>query len=354
MSDFNSISADLKAGKYVPVYFLMGEESYFIDQLAEHFEKKVLDESERDFNLSVIYGNDTDIPGILSVSKRFPMMGDRTVVIVKEAQHLKALSRSDKSTEDGESEDKKKASGGALAMLQSYVENPQPQTILVFCYKYKSLDKRTALYKSLQKNAVLFESKKMYDDKLPGWISDQFRKSGFGIDPRAAQMMAEYLGNDLSKIMNEMEKLRLNIPAGSTITPDHIQRFVGISKEYNPFELNAALSRKDVLKANRIVNHFAADAKGNPLIMVIATLYSHFNKVLSYHYLPDKSKAASALGINPFFLRDYETAARNYPVQKTESIMAYLREYDLRSKGYNAGQAEDGDLLKELVFKILH
>ncbi|MCC7303535.1 MAG: DNA polymerase III subunit delta [Bacteroidia bacterium] len=355
MSDFNSIAADLKARKFKPVYFLTGEETYYIDLLAEQFEKKVLEESEREFNLTVLYGNEADIPRILSEAKRFPMMGDYTVVIVKEAQHIRALSRSEKLEEDnGAGEEEKKKGGGAVALLQTYVEHPQLQTILVFCYKYKKLDKRTSLYKSLQKHGVLFEAGKMYDDKLPGWITDYFKKAGYGTDPKAAVLMAEYLGNDLAKIANEAGKLMINIPPGSTISPDHIQHFIGISKEYNSFELNGALSKKDVLRANRIVNHFSANPKDNPLIMVISTLFGHFNKVLTYHHLPDKSKAAAELKVNPFFVREYEAAARNYSLRKTEEIMGYLREYDLRSKGYLTGQAGEGELLKELVFKILH
>lgn len=332
----------------------MGEEPYYIDRLSDFFEKEFLGEAEREFNLTVLYGGECDIPRILSEAKRYPMMGEHTLVLVKEAQQLRALSRAEKTGEEPEGEEEKKKAGGVAGMLQHYLDAPQPQTVLVFCYKYKSLDKRTALYKSLQKQAVLFESKKMYDDKLPGWISDHFKRAGYGIAPKAAAMMAEYLGNDLSKISNEAAKLMLNIPIGTDVTADHIQYYIGISKEYNPFELNDALNKKDVLRANRIVNHFSANPKDNPLIMVVATLFSHFNKLLAYQSIPDCSKAASELKINPYFLKDYEIASRNYPLKKTESIIGYLREYDLKAKGYNAGQAEDGDMLKELVFKILH
>ncbi len=360
MSDFKSILADLKARKFKPVYFLMGTEPYYIDLLSDYIEKNVLNEMEKEFNLSVLYGIEVDIPAIISDAKRYPMMGDHTVVIVKEAQNIRALVRAEKEEEgeegrkeEGVGEEKKKG-GGALAQLQHYAEHPQPQTILVFCYKYKNLDKRTALYKSLQKHAVIFESKKIYDDKVPNWIGEYFREQGYTVAPKAALMMAEFLGNDLSKVANEADKLILNLPKGTQVDPDHIQKFIGISKDYNAFELNEALTKKDVLRANRIVNHFGANPKEYPLVMVVATLFSHFNKILSYHSLPDKSRAAAELKIHPFFMKEIELAARNYPAPKTESIIGYLREYDLRSKGFDAGQASGGDLLKELVFKILH
>ncbi len=355
MSDFNSILKDLRAGKYAPVYFLMGEEPFYIDQLCDHIEKKILDETEREFNLTVLYGLDTDLGRILGEAKKFPMMGERTVVIIKEAQQLKSLSRTEKGEVEEKEDDKKKASA-ALAPFLHYIENPQKSTILVFCFKYKNLDKRSVVYKTLVKKAVVFESKKIYEDRVPAWIADYIKGKGFTITVKAAMLLTEFLGNDLAKVSNELDKLIISLGAPCEINPDHVQLYVGISKEYNPFELNNALSAKDILKANRIVNHFAANPKSGPLVMVVATLFGHFNKLLTYHALPDKSreKVAASLKVHPFFVRDYEIAAKNYPTTKVESILGYLKEYDLRSKGFDAGMTEDGELMKELVFKILH
>lgn len=345
MQEFEQLASDIKKKKYAPVYFLMGEEPYFIDTLADLVEKTVLDDSEKEFNQTIVYGKDTDILSIISAAKRFPMMSEKQVVIVKEAQNLKDLIGREKADDNK-----------IKHPFATYLENPQPSTILLFCYKYKTLDKRTALAKQIAKNAVLFESKKLYDNKIPDWIEQYLKSKQFSIDPRAAAMLTEYLGNDLSKIANELDKLMINLPAKSEISIDHIQNNIGISKEYNTFELQKALGKRDILKANRIVNYFASNEKDNPLVVTISTLYGFFSKLIIYHVLPDKSKMAVAagLGINPFFVQEYEQAARVYPIQKLRMIVNYLREYDLKSKGVDAGNISQGELLKELVFKILH
>jgi DNA polymerase III subunit delta len=355
MSDFKKIMTDLKGGKYQPVYFLMGEEPYYIDAISSYIEKNVLNEMEKEFNLSILYGIDVDLPTVVAEAKRFPMMGQYTVVIVKEAQNIRGLLKAkvEEETKEEKGEEEKK---GKTNILGAYVENPQPQTILVFCCKYKNLDKRTALYKSLQKKAVVFESKKIYADKVPGWIEEFLSPYGYKIEPRASLMVSEYLGNDLSKVANELEKMMINLAKGSEITAAMVQANIGISKDYNPFELNEAISRKDVLKANRIVNYFGANPRENPMLLTVATLFSHFNKILTYHCLDNKSRdsAARELGVHPFFIKDYEVAAKNYSISKVNSIVGYLREYDLKSKGFDRGDCTEGDLLKELVFKIMH
>lgn len=350
MSEFKEIMLDLKRKLYKPVYFLHGEESYFIDEIANYIEQNVLDETEKGFNQTVLYGRDTDLASIVSLAKGFPMMGERQVVIVKEAQTLREFAK--KEAEGGETSKAKK--GGDKNPLAAYLENPQPATVLVFCYKYKKLDARSSLSKALAKEAVLFESKKLYDNKVPDWITSYLKDRKYSITPHASALLAEYLGNDLSKIANELGKLFISIPQGSEITIDHIQDNIGLSKDFNVFELQDAIGKKDALKANRIVQYFAANPKDNPLIMTTASLYGYFQKILLYHFVPDKSKAASALGVNPYFIQGYQNAARNYPTAKLKHIFGYLRECDLKSKGIDNASTEDGDLLKEMVFKILH
>jgi len=351
MADFNEIMLDLKRKIYKPVYFLHGEEAYFIDEISNYIEQNVLDETEKGFNQTILYGRDTDLSSIVGLAKGFPMMGERQVVIVKEAQTLKDFAKA--SSEEGESPKSKKGSADKNP-LASYLDNPQPATILVFCYKYKKLDARSSLAKAIAKQAVLFESKKLYDNKVPDWITSYLKDKKYAINPRAAALLAEYLGNDLSKIVNELGKLFISLPEGSEITIDHIQDNIGLSKDFNVFELQDALGKKDVLKANRIVHYFAANPKDNPIILTNASLYSYFQKVLLYHFIPDKSKAASVLGVVPFFIPGYQNAARNYNTAKLKFIFSYLRECDLRSKGIDNVSTEDGELLKEMVFKILH
>lgn len=353
MSDFKDILLDLKRRLYKPVYFLHGEEPYFIDELSNYIEHHVLDETEKGFNQTVLYGRDTDLASIVSLAKGFPMMGERQVIIVKEAQTLKELSKS--SGGDDEVVKEKNPSGDKNPLV-AYLDNPQPSTILVFCFKYKKLDARSSLSKAIAKKAVLFESKKLYDNKVPEWINGHLKDKKYSINPKAAALLAEYLGNDLSKIANEINKLCISLPENSEILVEHIEQNIGISKDFNVFELQDALGKKDILKANRIAQYFAANPKENPLIMTNASLYNYFQKVLLYHFVPDKSRGsvASALGMNPFFVEGYERAARNYSTAKLKSIFGYLHECDARSKGVDNVSIEDGDLLKEMIFKITH
>jgi DNA polymerase-3 subunit delta len=346
--EFNDILSELKRKIYRPIYFLMGEEPYFIDMISDYIENKVLDESEKEFNQSVLYGRDVSAAEIIGAAKRFPMMSDYQVIIVKEAQNIKDLIKKEK--EDGKAKDKTKQP------FEAYIEHPQKSTILVFCYKYKTIDKRTSLAKLIDKNCVLFESKKIYDNQVPDWINNYLKGKEYSVGPKASALLTEYLGSNLSKISNELDKLMINLPAKSEITVEHIQSNIGISKDYNVFELQTAIGKKEVLKANRIVNYFSANEKENPLVMTVASLYGYFCKLLSYHFLTDKSQksVASALGVHPFFVGDYERAAKNYSAGKLKAIFGYLREYDLKSKGVDTGSASEGELLKELVFKILH
>ncbi|MDP4290127.1 MAG: DNA polymerase III subunit delta [Bacteroidota bacterium] len=332
------ILAELKKKLYKPVYYLFGEENYFIDLISDYIQDHVLTEDEKAFNLSVLYGKDVDIITVIETAKRFPMMSDYQVVIVKEAQDLR-ISGEDKSNR-----------------FIHYLEHPQPTTLLVFCYKHGKPDKRLAYFKTLSKHAVVFESAKLYDNKIPEWITAYVKDNGYQLSPKAAILLAESLGTDLSRIVNETGKLFINLPKGSVISEDYIERNIGISKEYNVFELQNALGARDILKANKIINHLSANPKDNPLLVTVGLLFGFFNKLMIYHSLSDKSNsnAAKALGVNPFFVPDYMKAASNYKPEKLIRIVSYLREYDLRSKGVDNVSTTEADLLKELVFKILH
>lgn len=329
-----TILSDLKNRIFKSVYFLAGEEPYFIDIISDYIEDKVLSDADKAFNQIIIYGDDTNIAAIIDTARRFPMMSSHQVVIVKEAQSLKKI-------ED----------------LVSYLDAPLRSTILVFCYKYKSLDKRTKLYKLLESSALYFESPRFRDYQIPAWIENYLMKRGIKTEPAASAMLTEYLGCDLHKIANELEKLIITLPAGKpVITNALIEKNIGISKDYNNFELQKAVGEKNILKANMIVRYFGDNSKDNPLTLTIASLFSFFSKLLTYHYLADKSKnnVAAALKVNPFFVKDYESAAIKYNARKTVEIISILRTFDLKSKGYGDAGTEAGDLLKELVYRILH
>ncbi len=330
---FDNLLADLKNQIYYPVYLLHGEESYFIDIISDYIEQNVLSDLEKEFNQTIVYGKDSDVSILISYARRFPMMANYQVLIVKEAQDLEKI-------ED----------------FQPYFENPLTSTILVLCYKYTKYDKRKTFYKTIEKHGVAYESARLYDNKIPDWINEYLRKRNYSITPKASALLCEFLGADLGKIVNEIQKLLINIPAGAEINEEYVEKNIGISKDFNVFELQKALAKKDVVKANQIILHFAANLRENPLVKVIPILHSYFVKVLTYHYLPDKSKnsVASALSVNPFFVADYQQAARNFPVGKVVSVISYLREYDLKAKGVENSSAGDGELMKELIFKILH
>ncbi len=331
--NYTDIISDLKKKIYKPVYFLMGDEPYFIDQITEYIMQHVLDETEKTFNQIILYGKDTDIRNIITTAKRFPMMAMYQVIIVKEAQHLRNIEE-----------------------LQHYLAQPLMSTILVINYKYRKIDKRTKFYKLLQEKSVVFDSEKIYEDKLPAWISAYLKDKGVLIELPAASMLVDFLGNDISKIVNELEKLSLVLPHGTNkITSDLVERNIGVSKEFNTFELNRALAKKDIFKANQIIYYFSKNPKNNPVILVFSTLFYFFSKLLIYHTLKDKTRdnIAKALGVNPFFVPEYQTAARNYTLGKVIEIISLVREYDLKSKG-SGSIAPEGELLKELIYKIMH
>ncbi len=330
---FEQIMADLKNKIYKPIYLLMGEESFYIDRITEYIEKNVLADNEKAFNQTIVYGRDTDVLAIDNFSKRFPMMSSHQVVIVKEAQNLKDIEK-----------------------LQYYASNPLKSTVLVINYKYKTLDKRKKLYKEIEANGIIFESKKLYDNQIPDWINKYLKSKDYSIDPVASALLTEFLGTSLSKVSNELDKLIISLPRGSKIMAKHIEENIGISKDFNNFELQNALVKKDVVKANQIVNYFDKNQKENPIILTISSLFTFYKRLLIYHFLKDKNprSIAANLQINPYFVKDYQLAAKRYNTKKTVAIISWLREYDMKSKGYNNASAGPGDLLKELIFKILH
>jgi DNA polymerase-3 subunit delta len=335
------IIKDLKNRKFKPLYLLHGEEPYFIDLISNYIEHKILSDAEKSFNQTILYGKDTDVMTAINAAKRYPMMSDYQIVMVKEAQEMKW----------GRDDDDKKS----INPLLSYLDSPLPSTILVFCYKYGKFDKRKKTYKAIDKNGLVFESAALYDSKIPAWIESYITAKKYTIHAQASAMLAEYLGNDLSKIANELEKLMLNVNAGEEITLKHIHDNIGISKDYNVFELQTALAKKDAYKVNQIVNYFEANPKANPIVLVLGNLNNFFSKVLAYHYIKDKTpqNLARELVVSPYFLKDYEQAAKGYSLGKTFQVISYLREYDLKSKGVDSN-TDHGGLMKELMFKILH
>lgn len=332
LDQVKSVLADIKNGKTKPIYFLMGEEPFYIDAISKYIEQNVLSEAEKGFNQMVLYGRDVSIEEIVENAKRYPMMAEKQVVIVKEAQDLSRT----------------------IENLLSYALNPQPTTVLVLCYKYKTLDKRKKLAKTIVEKGILFESKKMYEDKIPDWIRRVLAGRGYTITPKASQMLVEFLGDDLGRISNELEKLQLIIKPGDQITPQLVEENIGISKDFNNFELQNAIGERDIKKAFAIVQYFSQNPKNNPLPMTIALLYGFFSKLLKYHALTNKGEAAKALGVHPYFLKDYHTAARNYPMKKVSSNISVIREIDMKSKGVGAANMPQGDLLKELLVKIFN
>jgi len=336
MSDFNSILKDLKAGQYAPIYFLHGTEPYFIDQIANFVETNILSEAERSFNQTVLYGKETEAKTLIDTAFRYPMMAPRQVEILKEAQEMRTLKD-----------------------ILPYIEKPVETTLLVICYKHKKFNLNSKFGKALKAKAVVFESKSPYDNQMPDWIHQFLKSKKLKIQPNAAALVAEYLGTDLSKVANELEKLTINLPPGTDVNSQHIETHIGISKDYNIFELQRALAQRDVVKVQRIVQYFTANPKKNPLVLTIGTLYNFFSKVFMLHFLGSQSENSILKTLklrSAYFLREYKLAARNYPRSKTEAVLSLLREYDLKSKGVDfvGTSNSDGELLKELTWRILH
>lgn len=332
---YEEICRDIRQKKFMPIYFLMGEEAFFMDQITELVIENALEESERDFNQLILYGADTDVATILNAARRFPMMSKYQLVIVREAQMLRNIEE-----------------------LTFYAKKPLESTILVINHKYKTLDRRKSLASAIEKVGILFDSKKVPDYKLPGFITSYLQQRKIGIEPKASQMLADFLGNDLNKLTKELEKLMLVLPAEQRrITPELVEQNIGISKEYNNFELIKALAVKDILKANRIARHFEKNPKSNPIQMTLPVLFNYFTNLLICYYTADKSDNSlmQAMGLKSSFqLKDYQQGLRNYPPMKVFNLIGDIRTCDAASKGINNISASDGELLKELLYKILH
>jgi DNA polymerase-3 subunit delta len=331
MDDVSKIVADINAKNFRPIYFLMGEEPYYIDRICEHLEAHALSEEEKGFNQTVVYGRDVSVEDLISTCRRYPMMADRQVVIVKEAQDM----------------------ARQIDKLEAYAESPTPTTLLVMCYKYKTLDKRKKLIRQLEKNGLVYESMKIYEDKVGEWIRRTLAGKKYNIEPKATAMLVEFLGNDLSRISNELDKLRIIVPEGVTITAKSVEENIGISKDFNNFELVKALGERNQYKAFQIAQYFAENPKDNPIVVTTALVFGYFTKLLQYHGLKDRSpkNVAAALRISPYFVSDYTAGLKHYPMKKVSAIIAALRQTDVRSKGVgaNLGQA---DLLREMLVRI--
>ncbi len=334
---YEEILRDIQAKRFTPVYFLHGEEPFFIDQIADAVEANALSEGEKSFNQTVLYGKDMDHLTLLDTLRRYPMMAERQVVILREAQEMKSLTE-----------------------LTSYLENPMPTTVFVVCHKHKKLDLRTKFGKALQgKSVIALESKKLYDNQIADWITSYCKTRKIAIEPAAAALLSEYLGTDLSRITNELDKLALNLPAGTTVTAHHVQEYVGISKDYNVFELQKALATRDLPKIARMQAYFAANIRKNPLIVTISSLYAYFSKVYMLHGLRNSSDAEMVRALDlrsDWFLKEYKVAVHNYSPSQTIEIISLLKQYDLRSKGVDTDTTNTGEeeLMKELFWKILH
>lgn len=332
MKEFQAIAKQVQQKNFKPIYLLMGDEPYFIDKLAHYIQKQALTEEERSFNEIVLYGKDVDAQAIVNEAKRYPMMAERVLVVVREAQDLRKWDA-----------------------LEAYAENPQPSTVLVLAHKYKKIDKRKKLYKLLQKNHVVLESKKMYDNQIPPWIDQQVKNRKCSITPKANQLLLESLGNDLGKIDMELDKLLLVVPPGSEINDQTIEENIGISKDFNNFELQKALRDKDLPRALMIQKYFAANTKSHPLVLTLTVVFNFFSKLMLAHQAKDKSDAglARTLKVNPYFASDYSTGMRHYSLRKCAQTISDLRECDRRAKGVENNMVSDGELLRELIYKII-
>ncbi len=338
-TDPEVILKDLKANKYAPVYFLQGDESFYIDQISGYIENNCLSPQDKSFNQTILYGKDSTTNAVIQRARQFPMMAERTLIIVKEAQELVDL---------------EKESGSKL--LEAYVQNPLTTTVLVFCFKNKKLDARKSLTKTIDKHAKLVTSEKIKDYKLDGWVESYIASKNLKATKKACHIIAENIGNDLGRIVNEIGKILININASVTIDEQIVEKFIGISKEFNVFELQKSLLTKDIYKANLIIKHFQLNPKANPLVMVMTSLFSAFSKLLLVHSEEDKSESslAKVLMIHPFIVKDYLVATKFYSFSKSIEIMSYVRNADLQSKGVSSGDMGDDDILKELIYKILH
>ncbi|RNA62195.1 DNA polymerase III subunit delta [Chryseobacterium nematophagum] len=337
MKELDLILKNIKNKEVLPIYFFHGEEAYFIDVVVKAFEHGLLNEDEKAFNQTVVYGKDTSYPEILSLARQFPMMGDKQLIIVKEAQDLKL----------NEEENR---------ILEAYVENPVHSTVLVFAHKHKKLDSRKKATKALDKANALFLSESIRENNLPKWIADECNKLKIKTAPNISHLLAEYLGNDLSRIANELNKLKIILKENEILDGTIIENHIGISKEYNIFELQKALGTKNANAAFKIAHFMGKNPKNNPFVMMLASLYNYFSNVIIYNTMAGQppQSIASHMGINPYFIKDYAESARLYPLKHATRVISVLREFDMKGKGLGAVNMSEEELIKELVYKIIH
>ncbi len=335
----DAVLKDLKAKKFAPIYFLEGDEPYFIDLITDYIEKHAIAEHEKGFNQLVMYGKDSQVNVILSNARKFPMMADRQVVIVKEAQSIPDLGKED-----------------AQKLLLSYINNPLPSTILVFAHKHKKLDGRGSLKKELDKKTVFVNSEKVKDWKLTEWVENYIKELGYQIDVKAAQLLSDSIGNNLEVISNEVGKMLINFSEPTKLTTEHISKYIGINKDYNNFELSKAIGYRDVIKANQIIHYFIQNPKAHPVIPIFSLLYNYFSKIALVHRagpMPE-NQLAGLIGVHPYGVKEYLAVSRNYKLGKVIEVFGFIKEADLRFKGVDSGSMDEGEILRELVYKILH
>ncbi|MDW9381530.1 DNA polymerase III subunit delta [Chryseobacterium sp. JV558] len=337
MKELDLILKNIKNKEVLPIYFFHGEEAYFIDVAVKALEHNFLEEDEKAFNQTVTYGKDTSYQEVLSLARQFPMMGDKQVIIVKEAQDLRF----------NEEENR---------ILESYVENPVPSTVLVFAHKHKKLDSRKKAAKALDKAKTLFLSESVKENNLPKWISDECAKRKINTAPNISHLLAEYLGNDLSRIVNELNKLKIILKEGEVLDGTIVENHIGISKEYNIFELQKALGTKNANTAFKIAHFMGKNPKNNPFVMMLASLYNYFSNVIIYQTMAGQSPQtiASQMGVNPYFIKDYAESARLYPLKHATRVISILREFDMKGKGLGAVNMGEAELIRELVYKIIN
>jgi DNA polymerase-3 subunit delta len=326
------IIADWKKGNFKPIYWLEGDEPFFIDQVVHYAEHKILPEAEASFNLSIFYGKDADWSSVVNACMRYPMFADKQVVILKEAQQMRDIEK-----------------------LESYIDNPLASTIFVVSYKEKKVDGRSKLAKTLKSKGEMLSTKKMYDSQLPEWVNQMVASNQLSIAPKALNLLVDHIGNDLSRLQNEVEKLAVNLAGRKNITEDDIEKYIGVSKDFNVFELQDALGKRDLAKTIRIIHYFEANPKAAPIQMILPALYNYFSKVFMLYSLPNitEQSAAAALGVNPFFVKEYIATARRYDYEGIEKVLLLLHQYNLRSIGVNDAGTSDAGLLKELAVKMI-
>jgi len=326
------IISDFKQKKFKPFYWLEGEEPFFIDEVMHYAEHHILSEAEASFNLSVFYGRDAHWVDIMNTCRKYPMNADLQVVLLKEAQHMKDLEK-----------------------LEPYFENPLKTTVFVVSYKDKKVDGRSKLSKTLKQKGELVTTKKIYDNQLPDWASNLIQQHGLTIQQKALFLLIDHIGNDLSRIKNEIEKMAVNLNGRKNITEEDIETYIGISKEFNVFELQDALGKKNTPKAIRILQYFESNPKAAPVPMMLPALYNFFSKVYMIFGIDNKDERsiATSIGVNPYYIKDYLQSSKNYGQQGIEKILLLLHQYNLRSVGVNNSNTSDAGLIKELVMKMI-